>query len=267
MTRGFIKFGNTGLEFFCLGVGTLWFGRRWPMDNPSYVLPEDREIEVYLDSALEKTANREGAALLDTAAAYGLSEMRIGEYFKSHPAQFKKTFIVTKWGEEFDLEAQRSVYDHSQEALKRSVARSIERLGRIDLLLIHGTTVQVLRDESVIGEMQRMKTTRYGGLRYVGASISREDVWDQAVEQNLLGFADAIQLPADLFLKRPDLAKTLNARGKALMLNSIVRNCAKSAGKSPKQIFAELLGHEVPSMLLMGTRYHLAETIGYAGKG
>lgn len=267
MNRRFIKFGDTGLEFFCLGVGTLWFGRRWPMDNQSYILPEDREIEDYLDSALEKTANLEGAALLDTAAAYGLSETRIGEYFRRRPARFKKTFIVTKWGEEFDLSAQRSVYDHSAEWLQRSVARSLERLGRIDLLLIHGTTVEVLRDANVTSAMQNMKTGGYGGIRYVGASISREDVLEQAMARNLLDFADAIQLPADLFLKRPDLTAALNARGKALMLNSIVRNAAKGAGKSPKQVFAELLGHEVPSMLLIGTRHHLAETIGYAEKG
>ena len=43
-----IGFGKTGLRFNIFGIGTIWFGRKWPMDNEGYENPDRAEIENYL---------------------------------------------------------------------------------------------------------------------------------------------------------------------------------------------------------------------------
>jgi|GEM_PF-673097 len=253
-------FGKTGLNFFPLGVGTIWLGRHWPMDNASYKDPSPEEIESYLMHAYQKMGNEESVVFIDTAAAYGLSEKRIGEFLGKHPELKDRTFIATKWGEEFDIAKEQSTTDHSKQGLAASVRRSVGHLGKIDLLYIHKTSLEVLRDKEVIKEMKRMKTTHEGGIQAIGASISNEAILEQAIRENLLEGFDAIQMPAPVFLKRPDLVKTLHEKGIALVLNSPVR---LAAGKSPKDAYVELLQRPEVSLVLAGTRTHLPETIDY----
>jgi hypothetical protein len=98
-TTGLLRdFGKTGLQFFPLGAGTIWLGRQWPTDNRNYTYPANTEINKYLDTVFAKMGNAQGVVLIDTAAAYGLSEEKLGEYFRSHPDNFNKAFIATKWG-------------------------------------------------------------------------------------------------------------------------------------------------------------------------
>jgi len=78
-------------------------GRRWPPGDPSYVTPEMPEIEAYLDTVFARMGNEDGVVMLDTAAAYGFSEERLGQYLRARPDRHAKAFIATKWGEEFDV--------------------------------------------------------------------------------------------------------------------------------------------------------------------
>jgi hypothetical protein len=52
--------------------------------------------------------------------------------------------IATKFGEHWDPAAGGPFVDHSYDALRRSLHRTLERLGRIDVLQLHKTRPQVL---------------------------------------------------------------------------------------------------------------------------
>lgn len=244
-----------------LGIGTIWFGRQWPPNNASYVYPEYEEVRDFLDRAFEKIGGENATIMIDTAAAYGLSEEMIGRYFAERRNRIPKTFIATKWGEEFDISTGKSTIDHSKERLIASVGRSLERLGWIDLLYIHEVTLEVLRNEDVMKEMARMKEQRYGGIKYIGASISNEDVLNTAVKENLIERLDVIQMPISIFLNRPDLIKSIKIKGVAIVINSPIR---KGDSRKAEEIYADLLGREEISVILTGTRHHLEETMGYA---
>lgn len=250
------KFGKTGLRFFALGLGTVWFGRKWPMDNPSYVYPEPDEIARHLDAAFQTMGNEGGTVMIDTAAAYGTSEEKLGAYFAARPDLFAKAFIATKWGEEFDIAAGMSKIDHSRKNYEASVERSLVRLGKIDLLYIHGATLEVLRDRSLVGAMMS------SDIPHSGASISKEDVLQAALTEGLLRGFDVVQMPAWLFMQRQDLAEKLAEQGKAIVLNSPIR---WGKEKAPKDIYSELFRDPKVSVVLTGTRHHLSETVGYVG--
>lgn len=253
-------FGNSGLYFYPLGIGTIWFGRKWPPDNSSYKFPDTEEIKRYLCLCYKKLGNNDGVIMLDTAAAYGHSERLLGEFLEANPQYISKTFVATKWGEEFCQETETSRVDHSLASLHNSLKKSLHHLSKVDLLYIHKTDARVLRDDVVVNEMGRLKKERYGGIRLIGASISDEMVLKTAVEEKSFLPFDAFQIPAQLFLKRPDLTNVLSSAGKAIVLNSPIR---KSENKDPKACYTDLLNRPDASIILTGTRNHLNETLGY----
>lgn len=254
------RFGKNELNIFLLGIGTTWFGRKWPPDNPSYTYPDIKEISLYLDELFSKISDQEGRLMIDTSHAYGRSEELIGRYFGNKKELLSKILIATKWGEEFDASSGTSTINHSKANLINSVKQSLSCLGKIDLLYIHRTTLEVLRDREVIDEMSGMKKTRYAGIDHTGASISNEAILEAAVKENLVGWLDAIQIPASIFLKRPDIVEKIRGQKISIILNSPVR---KGGDKLPQDIYAELLRHGEISTVLIGTRNHLQETIGF----
>ncbi|MCX5666146.1 MAG: aldo/keto reductase, partial [Candidatus Omnitrophica bacterium] len=254
------NFGKTGLSFPVLGIGTVWFGRQWPPDDSSYAYPEFDEVRNYLDGVFADLGNNSRAIMIDTAAAYGSTEEVIGKYFRERPDLFSKAFIATKWGEEYDTSTGKSDIDHSKERLIASTKRSLERLGKMDLLYIHGATLEVLSNGEVMEEMRRMKDVHYGGLSLIGASISREDVLEGSVRENLIEGLDVIQMPGSVFLNRPDLVNAIYEKGIAIVINSPIR---KGDKRTPGAIYADLLGHRELSVILTGTRHHLRDNIEY----
>lgn len=169
----FRSFGKTGLKFHLLGLGTIWFGRRWLPNNDAYEYPKAEEIEQCFDIAFQQIINEDGILFLDTAASYGLSEQRIGEYFRSRPGTREKTFICTKWGEWFNVENERSIIDFSKENLIRSIERSSAHLGRFDLLYFHmpgnrTEYLEVFKDRRVMDELERIKKENRHGIKYLG---------------------------------------------------------------------------------------------------
>ncbi len=257
------EFGKTSKKFFVLGAGTIWFGRTWPPSGNSYAYPSSEEVNAYLDKVFEKMSNAEEVVMLDTAPAYGTSEERIGEYLRTR-GLLLKVFIATKWGAEFDSVTDTSTLHHTKEHLIFSVNRSILRLSKIDLLYIHGTTVEVLKNQDIINEMERMKEEHYGGIQYIGASISDEKVLEQAVKEDLLKDLDVVQMPGSLFLKRSDLIEHISGKGIAIVVNSPISKSEKD--KNPEAIYADLLKQPGLSIILTGTRYHLNETLEYISK-
>jgi quinolinate synthase len=68
-----------------------------------------------------------------------------------------------------------------------------------------------------------------------------------------------IQMPADLFIKRIDLASRLQAKGIAIVTNSLIRNIKGN----PRNLYQKLLEYNEISVILTGTRNHLDETLEY----
>lgn len=257
------KPGKSRLSVCLLGIGTTWFGRPWPPENHSYSYPSSEEIDDYLHEIFVKIKESKALLMIDTAASYGQSEKIIGEYFRKNKKLLSKTFVATKWGEEFDIVKHISALDHSKEHLLSSVKRSLSYLGKIDLLYIHRASRDVLLDHDVIAEMKQLKKRHFGHIRYIGASFSNERTLEDAVKENLLDWADIIQIPACIFLKRPDLIHMIREKGISIVLNSVVR---RGGNLPPRKLYSALLRHNEISVILTGTRHHLTETIGYFSK-
>lgn len=236
-----------------LGLGTIWLGRRWPADNKNYIAPSKKETELFLLSAY--TA---GVQMIDTAVAYGYSEEIIGTFLKSHPDIFKKVFIATKWGENFDVTTEESSTDHSVENLINSFKRSGKFLSRIDLLYIHKADANVLSNKAIQNKMNVLLKT--GRIKYTGASVSNADVLRTCLDRDCL-WVDFIQTSADVAFGCPNLIEAIFNSGVAVVLNSPIRK--KSKILSPKDSYLNLANNPNVSFILTGTRTHFDEVIGY----
>lgn len=140
-----------------LGLGLLSIGRPWGQRREPP--PPEAGALALLEAALEL-----GIRFFDTAPAYGASEAILGRFLGKNEG----VFIATKMGEWWDPESGASTVDHGLEALKRSIDRSLERLGRIDLLQVHKATAENLLSEDVV---RAVEYARGCGIRTFGASI------------------------------------------------------------------------------------------------
>src|SRR5437016_5443839 len=88
--------GKTGTEVSIIGLGTVKFGRNQGVKYPkAFDLPTDDDIAKLLEQAKNLGVN-----LLDTAPAYGTSEVRLGHWLK-HFGKRSEWVIVSKFGESF----------------------------------------------------------------------------------------------------------------------------------------------------------------------
>lgn len=166
---------GTDREVSCLGLGTVKFGRNEQVKYPTaFDLPDDKAA-----SALLELAQSEGINLLDTAPAYGTSEIRLGELLGSARDQW---VIVTKAGEEFVDGA--SVFDFSGEAVTRSVERTLERLktDRVEAVLLHsdGNDLDILNETDAPEALFNMKES--GKILSAGISTKTVEGGRRAVE-------------------------------------------------------------------------------------
>src|SRR5690606_2813212 len=95
----------------------------------AFQLPTDKEIAELLSVANELEIN-----LLDTAPAYGESELRLGKALKNNRHEW---IIATKVGETFSNGE--SQFDFSAAAMQASIAQSLRRLKTdyLDIVLVH----------------------------------------------------------------------------------------------------------------------------------
>ena len=155
--------GDTGLMVSKLSLGTVKFGRDQGVRYPTPVkIPSDSEAITLLNSAAEMGIN-----LLDTAPAYGNSEVRLGNLLKKAAGRW---LLCTKVGEEFANGV--SSHDFSPEHCRMSVERSLQRLGVevLDIVLIHsdGNDIDILQHQGTLKALQALKSE--GKIRAVGMS-------------------------------------------------------------------------------------------------
>ncbi len=154
--------GTTGMEVSLIGLGTVKIGRNTGLDIDPFDLPSLRQARRLVDRAWDLGVN-----LLDTAAAYGESEARLGALLKGTRQRW---VLCTKAGETH--ENGQSHYDFSGEAIRRSVEISLRRLRTdyLDVVLVHsdGRDMAILTESEALDTLNAMK--RAGKIRAVGFS-------------------------------------------------------------------------------------------------
>lgn len=155
--------GQTGILVSPLGLGTVKLGRDQQLKYPDdFTLPSDEQASQLLGLARELGLN-----LIDTAPAYGSSEIRLGQLLAK---QRQDWVISTKVGEEFV--AGESTYNFTPAHLRFSIERSLRHLRTdyLDLVLVHsdGNDREIIERYEVFDTLAELKRT--GWLRAFGMS-------------------------------------------------------------------------------------------------
>lgn len=172
-----------GIDISALSLGTVQLGLSYGINNADGK-PSQETANAILNAAIDGGINT-----LDTAGAYGDSEVVIGNWLKTVPAE-KRPFIVTK----------AAGLDHSSlENLRKDlfgrVKTSKERLGveKLDLLMLHHFDDYLCDKENVRMVMEELKAS--GEVRFIGASAYSHHDYGELADT---GF-DATQIPLNLF--------------------------------------------------------------------
>jgi aryl-alcohol dehydrogenase-like predicted oxidoreductase len=173
-----------------LGLGLLSIGRVWGVGRSEP--PSEADALLLLAQALEF-----GIRVFDTAPAYAVSEARLGRFLRGlEPSRRGALLVMTKAGEHWDFESGTSFVDHGRDVLRRSIDRSLELLGRVDVLQIHKATRDVVRDPDVIAAIEHARAC---GITTFGASVADAEAGLAALST---GLYQALQFP----LNRTNLA-------------------------------------------------------------
>lgn len=132
------------MEHVELGCGLTSLGRRWGFHNSE--VPSEVEAISFLEYAVEQ-----GIRFFDTAPSYGYSEERLGKFLTTlSPSQLRSLVLATKCGEGYDFATHMPFINHTPDYLRKSIERSFRLLPKIDLLQLHRTQAETLRDERVL---------------------------------------------------------------------------------------------------------------------
>ena len=148
-----------------LGLGLIGIGKPW--GHVPRPVPTEAEARALLEFAYEL-----GIRYFDTAPSYGdgISEERLGAFLRSLGAEQRAgVTAATKMGEHWDRAKGEPYADHSFVALRRSLDRSVERLGGIEILQLHKTTPEALRSEDVARAWDYARSL---GIARYGPSVS-----------------------------------------------------------------------------------------------
>lgn len=166
-----------------LGCGLIRIGRVWGVDSKP--VPTEVDVRTFLEGAFEF-----GIRFFDTAPAYGFSEARFGSFLKSLTIQQRSEVLVaTKFGEHWNTEKQEPFVDHTYQMLQLSLERSLETLGKINILQLHKASASLL-DSDNLG--QAFTLALDSGVEFLGASISDVETGIKACADERLSY---IQLP------------------------------------------------------------------------
>jgi aryl-alcohol dehydrogenase-like predicted oxidoreductase len=169
-----------------LGLGLIALGRPW--GHRWQALPSAEQVHDLLSTALALDIT-----FWDTAASYGSSEERIGAFLRSLPAhQAARVTLATKFGDHWTPAETESRRDHSYDALRLSLDRSLRLLPRIHLLQVHRATAEVLREPDLY---RALEYARSCGVTAFGASVKDPEAARLALSSGVFSW---LQLPYNL---------------------------------------------------------------------
>jgi len=217
---------GTGLIVSALGLGTVKLGRNQQVKYPAgFTIPDDTSVRKLLAEARELGIN-----LLDTAPAYGNSEVRLGQLMENR----KDWVLVTKVGEEFENGVSR--FDFSATHTRMSIERSLKRLctdvldivlihsdGNDDAILAQGDCVATLLDckqRGLIRAIGMSTKTLAGGLRAVRELDLVMLTWNLQ-QQDREALVLARQLGKGVLVKKGLMSGHLQQQGRDLVQESL----------------------------------------------
>jgi aryl-alcohol dehydrogenase-like predicted oxidoreductase len=217
-----------------LGLGTVKIGRDQQVKYPTgFTIPDDDAVRALFDLAWELGIN-----VLDTAPAYGNSEERLGKLLPRK----NDWIIVGKVGEIF--ESGESSFDFSAEYTRKSVERSLKRLGRdyIDMVLVHsdGNDMRIIREEAVCYTLQQLK--REGLIRAVGMSTKTVEGGIWCVENMDVVMASYNTAYTD---ELPVLQRAAELNKGVLIKKGLQSGHAQSVEEALRFVFAQPAVHSV----------------------
>ncbi|WP_150273910.1 aldo/keto reductase [Paenibacillus tepidiphilus] len=180
------KLGNTGLEVSEVSFGTWAIGGDWGMSR-------DEDGLRGLALAMEQGVN-----FFDTADVYGSGHAE-DLLAKATKGKEDEIHIATKFCRAGDIH---NPDTYSERQVREYCEQSLRRLQReaIDLYQIHCPPIEILRDGSVFGVLDRLK--QEGKIRHYGVSV-------ETVEEGLLCLeapgVQALQVIFNLFRQQPAL--------------------------------------------------------------
>src|SRR3989344_5729938 len=180
--------GRTGLSVSEIGLGTTVIGYVYGIGPRD--LPPENEVITFLHEVIER-----GVTFIDTGSFYGVAEERIG---KSGVARLPNVIVSTKCGHVLDKGEAISDEDLAKE-MRRNVEDSLQKLGldHLELVQVHGSTAERIRDGSIIQATQKLKDA--GLVRFVGISTRGEEAPLAAIES---GYFDVLQLAHSILDQR-----------------------------------------------------------------
>ncbi|MBI4955179.1 MAG: aldo/keto reductase [Myxococcales bacterium] len=220
-------FGRLGHEVSELALGT------WGLSGDGYGPVAEAEVDRVLDRALEL-----GITLFETADVYGRGAMekKLGARLAGASVR-----IVTKIGtlraEASDGPEPAADKRFDPASLGRAFEASRERLGRdkLDVVLLHNPSEQVLRDRDAAYFLQQLVTE--GKLEAWGVSAGSHDVAHRAIA---LG-ADVVELAYNPFASRDlhRLSDELAVAPTALLARSVLAHGLLTGHWGPERVFEE----------------------------
>lgn len=155
--------GKTGLAVPPLGFGAFKIGRNQSVKYPApYDLPDEGAVNRLLNSVLDL-----GYTLIDTAPAYGMSEVRVGRAIGHRRHEY---VLSTKVGETF--EDGKSQFDFSSDGIRLSLERSLRNLQTdvLDVVFIHsnGDERYILQETETVSILLDARSR--GVVRAIGLS-------------------------------------------------------------------------------------------------
>ena len=180
-------------------LGTVQFGLNYGINNSKGQVTHSEVFKIL------KTAYDAGVQYLDTAAAYGDSEQRIGEYHRKNKHEFK---IITKFHAQGDL----SVTEQIDNALTRLQKSSLE------VVLFHSFKDYRQYPQDLEALVQQKKEGKIG---QIGASVYTNDEVEYLLEDDRI---EVIQVPFNLLdndLQRGEVLRKAKKRGKIIHTRSV----------------------------------------------
>ena len=180
-------------------LGTVQFGLSYGINN-STGLPTEDTVNAILDKAFDS-----GISLLDTAAAYGLAESRIGSY---HKLKTNRRFAVnTKFSKDASITW--------LESLTNSI--NLMKIEQIDTIMFHSFEAYQ-NNKQDLKNIYSIGATGY--FKRIGVSVYTNEELETLLSDELI---TVVQLPFNMldneFLRMPILKK-LKAAGKEIHTRS-----------------------------------------------